>query len=202
MKASAMSCPWPRALVRLAAAAVIALALAMTACPFTTSPDRINPTPDFDSLTAGQIWEEYQRSDYAHDQYKDRWVRVKLKGVRGGIDAIVGNSLYLRTPGHLREMQFKFRYAEDVARYDVGDERHWVICLVEGTNIQKSRLSFTYCRDASEAPKIRRPTPTEPGGPLNPTRGPVGNTGTGGGNTGPGPGGGNTGSGPVGTTNE
>ena len=195
MNASAIPRPWPKCLSRLAAAAVIALTLAMTACPFTTSPDRINPTPDFDGLTAGQIWEEYQRSGYADDQYKDRWVRVKLKGVRGGIDAIVGNSLYLRTPGNLREMQFKFRYQEDVAQFDVGDNRHWVICLVEGTNIQRSRLSFTYCRDASEAPRIRRPTPTEPGGPLNPTRGPVGNIGPGSGNTGPGPGGGNTGSG-------
>ena len=201
MKASAIPRPWPTALGGLAAMAVIALTLAMTACPFTTSPDRINPTPHYDGLTAGEIWEQYQRSDRAHDQYKDRWVRVKLKGVRGGIDAIAGNSLYLRTPGRLSELQFKFRYTEDMDQYDVGDDRHWVICLVEGTNLQRSRLSFTYCRDASDAPRIRRPTPTEPGGPINSTRGPVGNTGPGSGNTGPGPGSGNTGPSPV-RTNE
>ena len=176
MKASAMPRPWAKSLSRLAATAVIALALAMTACPLTTTPDRINPTPDFDGLTAARLWEEYQRPDHAQDQYKDRWVRVKLKGVRGGIDAIAGNSLYLRTPGHLKELQFKFRYVEDLEQYEVGDDRHWVICLVEGANIQKSKLSFTYCRDASEAPKIQRPTPTAPGGPSDRNTGPVGTT--------------------------
>lgn len=150
MKTSAIPRPWLKVLGGLAAAAVAALALTMTACPFTTSPDQLNPTPDFDGLTAGEIWEEYQRSDYAHDQYKDRWVLMKLEGVRGGIDAIVGSSLYMRTPGHLSELQFKFRYPEDVEQYKVGDDHHSVICLVEGTNVQRTRLSFTYCRDASK----------------------------------------------------
>ena len=100
METSAMPRPWPKALGGLATIAVTALtlAMAMTARPFTTAPDRTNPTPHFDGLTADQIWEQYQRSNHARDQYNDRWVPVKLKGIRGGIDAIAGNSLYMRTP--------------------------------------------------------------------------------------------------------
>ncbi len=65
METSAMPRLWPKALGGLAAMAVTALTLAMTVHPFTTTPDRTNPTPDFDGLTAGQT------SDHAHDQYND-----------------------------------------------------------------------------------------------------------------------------------
>ena len=127
------------------------LLLSLAACQ-TKASDRLNPTPDFNrNIQASEIWEEFQSAanpTFVNDKYRQKWVKVKLDGVRGdGIDAAGGTRVLLRAPGTLQTLEFNFRYADDTEddRLDEG-KKPLLLCNVRGTNLSRTTLHFDHCR--------------------------------------------------------
>lgn len=138
---------------KLTTALVMLIALtALMACDRLqpSAPDQLNPEPDYDeAYTAGEIWQEYQTHPYANDQYLNRWLVVKLQGVKPdrGIDYVAGKNVIIRTPGKISEMNFHYRFIEDTEDLDRGDQPY-ALCSVKGLNLTQNKLDFIHCRHA------------------------------------------------------
>ena len=129
-----------------------------------SAPDEIEPESEFDEvLVASALWQRYQdsrTSKYADDEFKDRWAKILVDGVRtveddngdmvrAGIDAVAGKLLVVRTPGQIDTMEFEFRFREDTVYYERGDNQHVVLCNIKGTDIVRTKLRFVHCRASS-----------------------------------------------------
>lgn len=147
-------------------ASAICLTLLATGCQFFAGPDELNPEPDHGTaakpIEASQLWQEFQgksSAKYANDKYKNRWVWIKVDGVRmennhpAGIDVVTPRGLILRTPGNLKEMEFIFRFADDTkdAGYERGQNDAKILCQAAGADLFGSKLTFNHCRDISQA---------------------------------------------------
>ena len=159
-----LTAPRPLLTIALLTAATILLALAAACRP---GPDELNPEPDYGTkarpIRASAIWEEFQgaaTSQYANDKYKNKWVWIRADGVRkannsaAGIDLVTPQSVIIRTPGGITEMEFIFRFPEDTEElgYRRGDTPK-ILCQVGGTDLLGNKLKFNHCRDESQTEK-------------------------------------------------
>ena len=140
--------------------AILLMAASLAACDRLSpaAPDVLNPTPEWeDPLLASVIWQEYQGEDtYANDQYKNRWAKIVVDGVRqtekgvgAGIDAVSGAKLILRTSGQIASMEFEFRFIEEAQDYERG-ARPTVLCNIKGTDLLRTKIDFIHCRPTLE----------------------------------------------------
>lgn len=139
--------------------AAVLLSLA-AGCGFFAGPDELNPTPQHgipnDPYPASFIWQEYQSETtrkFANDKYNKQWIWVNVDGVRkvdnrpAGIDVVTPQSLILRTPGSIGQMEFTFRFLNDTDHDDIAKgERPTILCQGGGTDLFGSKLLFNHCR--------------------------------------------------------
>lgn len=148
----------------LALPLIIITLLAATACQFFSGPDELNPVPDYGTLRdpypVSFIWQEYQGANsgkYANDKYKGQWIWLEVDGVKkvdgrpAGIDVVTPQSLLLRTPGTIKEIELKFRFFEDTDHDDIEEgETPVLLCQGGGTDVFGSTLIFNHCRRADQ----------------------------------------------------
>lgn len=141
----------------IALLALLVLVSAAVACDRLSpqEPDELDPVSDFDdTLRASEVWQRYQtHPEYANDEFRGQWANIQLDGIRridgapAGVDAVAGKNLIIRAPGKLNELEFIFRFREDMEDYERGMQPI-VLCNIKGTDILREKLQFIHCRQA------------------------------------------------------